>query len=243
MTTSTSASPSVSSGVQMLAQIANASQSPSLTLEFYAHGVIMRTATTAYPVDPDRIAKVLSGSIHETFSTGLLDENTLFVWQRGDKKIIISWRKPQMTGLWLEGSEDAIRIPLPGMVMKREYTRGGSVSYSFWAAKRRPSAKTPLYHCPLPNVHHSGSCWGSVSRPPEAVLESSNTDLDWQNWLGSPFGNHSVSGKSKAYQDDIRQLMLVLHKDKVKRYPVSDLIPSKIMLGDIVKRITEEKLY
>jgi len=57
------------------------SEQPSLSLDFYSYGVLMRKregdAVTEYAVDPAQVAVALAAKV--TFDTGLLSGDTLLV--------------------------------------------------------------------------------------------------------------------------------------------------------------------
>jgi hypothetical protein len=77
-------------------------------------------------------------------------------------------------------------------------------------------------------VFSSGSiCWGSVRRATDATLQGNSLAADWNMLLGSPFGDHAVSGKSKSHPQDIRQKLIDLERRKARVYPKSDLMPVK----------------
>jgi hypothetical protein len=105
-----------------------------------------------------------------------------------------------------------------------------------YAVKQRPTTlETALFHAPLPNVFNSGSiCWGTVQRVSDEALVGASLAEDWQQLLGSPFGNHAVSGKSRAHEDDIRKKLIALEAKKARRYPASDLIPARKTLVQII---------
>ncbi|MCD4687126.1 MAG: prokaryotic E2 ligase family D protein, partial [Anaerolineae bacterium] len=184
-------------------------EQPSLTLEFYSYGVLLRKrdgdAVTEYPVDPEQIALALAAKV--IFDTGLLTEETLLVRQDGVKRVVVEFRRAQKTGLFLEGSDAPLRVPLPPLLLIRTTTENKNPQYQVYAVKARPTKlDTPLFHAPLPNVFHSGSiCWGSVRRVEDAALQSNSLAADWITLLGSPFGDHGVSGKSTSHPHDIRQ--------------------------------------
>jgi PRTRC genetic system protein B len=186
---------------------------------------------TEYPVDPAQVASALAAKI--TFDTGLLDGNTLLVQQDGVKKTVAGYRPPQKTGLFFEGAETALRVPLPGLVMIRTTAVGRSPHYEVYAVKRRPeSLDVPLFHAPLPNVFNSGAiCWGTVPRLSETALASTSLSGDWTMLLGSPFGDHAVGGKSKRDPHDIRKLLISLEAKKTRTYPKGDLIPARKTLA------------
>jgi len=213
-------------------------EQPSLSLDFYSYGVLMRKregdAITEYAVDPAQVAVALAAKV--TFDTGLLSGDTLLVRQEGVKKIVVEYRKPQKTGVYLDGSETALRVPLPGLLMIRATSEDRNPTYAVYAVKRRPAAlEVGLYQAPLPNVFNSGSiCWGSVQRLSDEALSDASLAQDWAMLLGSPFGDHACSGKSRSHPNDIRQKLIELEQKAARRYPTADLIPAKKTLGQVL---------
>ena len=88
------------------------------------YGVLLRKregdAITEYPVDPGQIALALAAKV--TFDTGLLSEDTLLVRQDGVKRLVVEYRRPQKTGIYLEGSDAPLRVPLPPLLLIRTTT-------------------------------------------------------------------------------------------------------------------------
>lgn len=213
-------------------------EQPSLTLSFYSFGVMLRKTdgemTTEFPVDPAQVALALAAKV--MFDTGLLGGNTLLVRQDGVKRTVVEYRPPQKTGLFLDGSEVALRVPLPGLVMIRVTTDDKAPQYGVFAVKRRPETlDTPLFHAPIPNVFGSGSiCWGTVQRVTDAAMKGATLADDWIMLLGSSFGDHAVHGKSKRQPQDIRKLLIELEAKKARTYPKSDLIPFKKTLAQVL---------
>ncbi|MBN8640103.1 MAG: hypothetical protein J0M07_32625 [Anaerolineae bacterium] len=211
---------------------------PSLILSFYSYGVLLRKQegelVTEYPVDPAQIALALAAKV--TFDTGLLGGGTLLVRQNGVKRTVVAYRPPQKTGIFLDGSETALRVPLPGMILIRVTTDDKASQYGVFAVKRRPeSLDFPLFHAPIPNVFSSGSiCWGTVPRVEDAALRGSSLANDWTMLLGSAFGDHAVGGKSKRQPQDIRKLLIELEGKKATRYPTGDLLPVKKTLAQVL---------
>lgn len=211
---------------------------PTLTLAFYPFGIILHRqlddgGVTEYAVSPAQLAEALAVKVK--FETGLLSGNTLYIASEGVRKVIVEYRPPQRTALWLDGSETPLIIPLPGLVMGRVTTGNESPRYGVYAAKERPETlDVPLFHPPLPNtgMGNTGAiCWGNVRKVSSEALLQNRLDEDWKLLLGSTFTNHSVGGKSKRHHDDIRQQFIALEKRKARKYPVSDLIPVKLTLG------------
>jgi hypothetical protein len=213
-------------------------EAPSLILSFYSFGVMLRKTdgeqTTEYPVDPAQVALALAAKV--SFDTGLLGGDTLLVRQEGVKKTIVEYRPPGKTGLYLDGSEAPLRVPLPGLVMIRVTADDKAPVYGVYAVKRRPDTLAiPLFHAPLPNVFGSGAiCWGTVQRVTDTSLRSARLAQDWTMLLGSPFGDHAVGGKSKRQPQDIRKLLIDLESQQARRYPAGDLIPVRKTLAQVL---------
>ncbi|HUN10452.1 MAG TPA: hypothetical protein PLQ56_27880 [Aggregatilineales bacterium] len=213
-------------------------EQPSLILSVYSYGIMLRkqegTLVTEYPIDPAQLALALAAKV--TFDTGLLGGNTLLVRQDGVKKTVVEYRPPQKTGIFLDGSEAALRVPLPGLVLIRVTTEDKAPQYGVYAVKRRPeNLDIPLFHAPIPNVFGSGGiCWGTVPRVEDAALCRISLAADFMMLLGSAFGDHAVGGKSKCQPQDIRKLLIELEGKKATRYPTGDLIPVKKTLGQVL---------
>ena len=214
------------------------SEEPSLSLHFYSFGITLRKregdTVTEFAVDPAQAAVALAAKI--TFNTGLLTGDTVYIHMEGVSKTIVEYRKPQITAIFLEDADVPLRVPLPGLLMIRQTNGDQAVSYAIYAVKKRPTTlETELFHAPLPNVFNSGSiCWGTVQRVSDEALSGASLTEDWQQLLGSPFGNHAVSGKSRSHQDDIRQNFIALEAKKARRYPISDLIPARKTLAQAI---------
>lgn len=212
-------------------------EQPALQLSFYSFGVILRKVTNnggviEHPVDPQAISRALSDKT--CFSTGLLSDDILYVQQEGVKETIVSYRKRQRTGIWLEGMDEPLRIPLPDLILMRVTTDGKSPHYNLFAVKERLSSlNVPLFHAPLPNIYSSGNiCWGSVRRE-----QSQGTSLadDWESLLGTRFGNHSVHGKSRTHRHDVRKILIELNDNPRRRvYPKRDLLPADKTLAQLL---------
>jgi hypothetical protein len=213
-------------------------EQPSLILSFYSYGVMLHKCdgdkVSEFPVDPAQVALALSAKVR--FDTGILSENTLLVQQEGVKKIVVEYRPPQKTGLYLDGSETALRVPLPGLLLIRVTADDKNPQYGVYAVKKRPmTLDAPLYHAPLPNVFTTGNiCWGTVQRVTDAALYGTSLAEDWAVLLGSRFNDHGVGGKSKSHPMDIRQMLISLEGRKARAYPKSDLLPVKKTLAQVL---------
>ena len=219
-------------------------EQPHLTLNFYSYGILMRRrldtgGESEYAVSPEQLATALSAKVR--FETGLLAGNTLYLATEGIQKVVVEYRKPQKTALFLDGSETPVRVPLPGLVMLRVTTANDNPRYGVYAVKRRPTTlDASLFLAPLPNMDSRSVCWGTVKKvSPEALVNTSLSE-DWTSLLGSVFTNHGVNNKSKSHPNDIRRKFLEVEKAGSRRYPTGDLIPLDFSLDDILKKVQNE---
>ena len=136
----------------------------------------------------------------------------MLIRTEGVKKTVVEYRKGQKTGIYLEGSETALRIPLPPLLMIRTTSEDRNPTYAVYAVKRKPkSLDVELFNAPLPNVFNSAAiCWGTVQRVSDKALSGASLAEDWAMLLGSPFGDHACSGKSQSHRSDIRQKFIEL---------------------------------
>ena len=214
---------------------------PLMVITFYAYGILLRRAVegggeTEYPVSPAQLATALAAKVQ--FSTGILSGNTLYIGSEGVKQVVVEYRKPQKTALFMDGSETPLRVPLPGLVMIRVTTAHDDPRYGVYAVKKRPvSLDTELYLCPLPNTSRDGVCWGTVKKASADSLAGNDLAEDWRLLLGSVFTNHSVHGKSKSHPNDIRQKLIDLEQRQSRVYGTRDLIALDLKLSDVVERV------
>lgn len=190
-----------------------------------------------YPVHPDAIATALSAHLY--LETGVLATHTLYMRQDNSRTLVIDHRPRQKTALFLEGSDHALVIPLPDLLLIRFTHHDQSPDYRVYAVKGRPpSLEAELYHAPLPNIYPQGSvCWGSVPQVPSEALKSTTLTEDWARLLGSPFGTHAVQGKSKTFLTDIRHCYVTLEQKKAKVYPTKDLVKMGYTLQTMLERL------
>lgn len=214
------------------------SEQPSLSLDFYSYGCVLRKregeTVTEYPVDVQQVAMVLAAKVG--FDTGLLDGDTLMVRQDGVKRTVVGFRKRCKTGIWLDGSDEAMRVPLPDLLMIRTTTDSSTPTYQVYAVKARPtSLDAELFRCPLPNVFNSASvCWGTVQRVSDDTLSSASLAADWSMLLGSPFGDHACHCKSKSHPSDVRKMLIGLEARNARVYPRRDLIAAGKILAKAI---------
>lgn len=171
-----------------------------------------------------------------SFSTGLILPNTICITSEGTLRTVVEYRPPQKTALWLEGSEDALHVPLPGLLMIRTANADRNPEYQIHAVAERPTTMdAALYRVPLPNIDHGGGvCWGTVTKVKPKKVNPNHLVEDWSQLLDTPFGNHSVNGKSATYTTDIRKLLIALDKRRARAFPKKELVPEKRTLGKVL---------
>jgi len=188
--------------------------------------------TAGITCDPASIARALMSKTR--FTTGFIPDDIIYHEVVGVKQTVVGYRKQQKTGIWLEGKEEALRVPLPHLILIRTTRESKQADYKLFACAKRPESLTDtLYHAPLPNVFSSGGiCWGSVSR---SKTDSISLKADWEALLGSRFGNHACGGKCKSHPDDIRKMLLELNENQRRRvYPKRELVAAKTTLAKIL---------
>lgn len=200
------------------------------------HRIFDDGSETEYPIDPAQLATALAAQVE--LNTGLLSGNTIYIATQGIKRLVVEYRPPQKTGIFLDGSENAARVPMPGLLLFRS-SNGLTANYRLYAVKKRPDKMdTPLFEAPFPNIYIGGNiCWGSVKQASNAGLASNSLNEDWTLLLGSSFGNHGCNGRSKSHPKDIRQKYADMEKRKTRTYPTTDLIRSKKTLQDAIKEM------
>lgn len=213
-----------------------------LVLSFYSFGALLRKRTkngvVEYPVDPSEIGENLAPKI--ALNTGILDPNTVLVHQVGSRRLVVGFRPPQWSGLFVDGTDEPLRVPLPGLLMIRLVKDATQPSYRVYAIKTRPrTLQARLYNAPLPNVYADGGiCWGNVKRVSAEAVRSPSLQADWAMLLGSRFNDHVVDGKSSKYPEDIRKLFIALEQGGRKVYPITDLVgASRFTLGQAISNM------
>jgi hypothetical protein len=73
-----------------------------------------------------------------------------------------------------------------------------------------------------------------VTKVKPQALAGNDLAEDWAQLLGTPFGNHSVHGKCRSHDHDIRRLYIELEKLKARVYPKKELVPEKRTLASVI---------
>jgi hypothetical protein len=122
-------------------------------------------------------------------------------------------------------------VPLPPVVWCSH-----ARDYAVWALLDPFGPEARLAHVPLPNVHAGfgmghNICWGA-NQPLEATPTGSVRA--WQMFIRTPFNDHLIDHKSNAHPRDVR--LALMAAASAERYPLDDLFPLGITLGQAVSR-------
>jgi hypothetical protein len=155
---------------------------------------------------------------------GASKQGKWFVYSAPVQKVTISFDGEGGTGV-----PETIKIPLPRTVLF-----GIGAEYYLWALKGERFDRNAVAHAaPFPNIHSQGKiCWGA-STPPRADPEKARQV--WELFFSTPFNNHLIDHKSKAFPDDVRpQLRALAGK---REYPVGDLAMTGTPIGTLIDHI------
>ncbi|MBA3822497.1 MAG: hypothetical protein H0X24_01180 [Ktedonobacterales bacterium] len=169
------------------------------------------------------VAVLREAMLEEPQDSGWMPSGLARFGSQGDTSWFVRWLPPSRVELLLEldahTPPKVFTVPLPGLVVC-----GAGRRYAVWAITASlfaPAARA--YHAPLPNLGLDGEiCYGSVTVPSVAW---DTIERSWQQFITSPFNDHLVQNRSKAYPTDIRRHLVHLAKRRAARYPVSDLRP------------------
>ncbi len=186
-------------------------------------------------------AAVRTAFAHETIDTGWLPANVRR-WGVGRLgEWLLMTHRPQrypFTFTTDQGNESiALLVAMPALAFF-----GYGQKYYLWAfTDRELSANSPLFTAPLPNIEGNGAiCFGQNALPQASTKTIGDA---WNLFLTSPFSNHSVNGKSKAFPEDVRKQLEKLSQANGRRYPLRDLVPlretASQMIDGIVRGIRE----
>lgn len=155
--------------------------------------------------------------------------DTLLVKSRST---IVWYRKPAITKLRFQSvdGEATVNAALPGLIMIASASKPLRV-FAF-KGKGRPTADTPMYFTPLPNMYSSGSfCSGNVQVP--SVIVTSNIP-SWESFVLDTVNTH-VGGvttfKGCETMEQYIEQFKELESKGVKSFPAAKLVPVKSYEG------------
>jgi PRTRC genetic system protein B len=178
-------------------------------------------------ISPLALAQALAG-VEAT--TGILPHDTIFCHYSGHEYYLAIYLPPERHSLHLDGEEQSLEIPLPPLVFV-----GRALTYRVFALADDgwPGERTPLYRAPFPNVFPDGLiCAGSVRFPgchPNTIHQAAALFLE------SHFNRDLAGGKSQTHPKGVIALWQELVEKSADVYPLEDLVPVGIALGELLK--------
>lgn len=181
---------------------------------------------TAYEIDPIDLAASFGG---QPITTGWLPRGALHYTRGGNKEnitIVIPAHQRKLTYSKNDKLNTAT-IPLPTLVFQGHHN-----NHRVWATKNDwPGPNEQLFRAPLSNVSGEGYiCTGDVPFPlasKETIWAAANLFLD------STFNSHYNSNKSARFPTDALLSWEFLRGEQ--EFPLSDLVPTEITVGDILQ--------
>ncbi len=192
-----------------------------------------QAGATAYKfVSP---AAVRTAFAHETIDTGWLPSHVRR-WGMGRQGewLLITYppRRYSFAFTTNQGDETStLALPMPALAFF-----GYGQKYYLWAFRDRElNANSHLFTAPLPNIEGNGAiCFGQNVLPPASAKTLGEA---WNLFLASPFSNHSVNGKSRAFPEDVRKQLETLAQASRRRYPLRDLVPLRETASQMIDGI------
>ncbi len=192
-----------------------------------------QAGATAYKfVSP---AAVRTAFAHEAIDTGWLPSNVRR-WGMGrlGEWLLMTHRPKQYSFTFTtdQGNEIVtLQVAMPALAFF-----GYSQKHYLWAfTDRALNANSPLFAAPLPNIEGNGAiCFGANVLPRASTKTIGEA---WDLFLTSPFSNHSVNGKSKAFPEDVRKQLETMAQANRRRYPLRDLVPLRETASQMIDGI------
>ncbi len=171
--------------------------------------------------------------------TGWLDRRVLRYREATDGNAMLSYLPAKVRTITVEFSNrtEALTIPLPTLVLL-----GKGKDYYLWAAATSNiGPNTTLAVAPLPNIgsRMSGKiCFGRNEVP---EVHPSTLEAVWRLIFDAPFNHDSVNDKCASEPADVRNLLARLHRGKLKKFPLYELLVSSTTIEDAWATIVEER--
>lgn len=130
---------------------------------------------------------------------------------------------------------ETLTLPLPTLVLL-----GKGKDYYLWAAPTsKVTRNTPIAVAPLPNVGSSKICFGKNEVP---ETHPSTIGTVWKLIFDAPFNGDHATGRCQT-EHDVRDLLVKLAADKVKKFPTTQLLISSSTVEDAWVSVVERSRY
>ncbi|QYO65385.1 hypothetical protein [Leptolyngbya sp. 7M] len=171
--------------------------------------------------------------------TGWLDRRLLRYREAVDGNAILSYLpagKRNITVAFSDGVVKNIAVPLPTLILL-----GKGRDYYLWATSAMNiSEKTRLAAAPLPNIGAGKICFGKNEVP---KTHPSTLQRVWNLIFDAPFNGDHTSNRCQTEPRDVRDLLIKLAADKVKKFPTPQLITSHNTIANAWESIVEQRRY
>lgn len=171
--------------------------------------------------------------------TGWLGKRVLRYREAPEGNAILSYESAairKITVFFTDKGLVELAVPIPALILLGK----GSEYYLWAAASTQITANTNLAVAPLPNIGSGKICFGKNVVP---ETHPSNLSEVWKLIFDTPFNADHTSERCHSEPDDIRDLLLKLAADKVKKFPKSELILSTTTVEDAWETIVDQRRY
>ena len=170
--------------------------------------------------------------------TGWIDRRVLRYREAIDGNAILSYLPAGVRTITVAFPGDrteTLVLPLPTLILL-----GKGKDYYLWAGgTSKVTRNTRLAVAPLPNIGSGKVCFGKNDVPD---THPSTLPAIWKLVFDAPFNGDHSSGRCQS-EGDVRDLLAKLAKDKVKKFPTTQLITSSSTLEDAWETIVERTRY
>lgn len=169
--------------------------------------------------------------------TGWLTRRILRYREEPEGNSFLAYEPAGIRRIFIEtgnGEVREVKLPLPALILL-----GHGKEYYLWAAKekRKITQNTFLAEAPFPNI--SGEFSGKVcfGRNDVPTATADTVNRVWDLIFNAPFNGDHINGKCVTAPKDVRKLLLDISFSGKKSFPASELLISRMTVGDVWDRI------
>lgn len=192
--------------------------------------------TSIKALSSDQVARAFR---HVHADTGWLGRRVLRYREAPEGNAIISYEPPSVRNIYvaLPGGElERLAVPLPTLILL-----GKAREYYLWATSATSiSPKTRLAVAPLPNIGSGKICFGKNEVP---ETHPSTLSSVWKLIFETPFNGDHSGNRCQTEPDDVRNLLIKLAADKVRKFPSTQLITSSTTIEGAWETLVEQRRY
>lgn len=171
--------------------------------------------------------------------TGWLGRKVLRYREASEGNAIIAYEPAGVRSIFVAISSGEIvrlEVPLPTLILL-----GKGTDYYLWAATSgHVAAKTKLSVAPLPNMGSGKICFGKNEVP---EVHPSSLSAVWKLIFETPFNGDHAGNRCRTEPDDVRNLLVKLAADKVRKFPTPQLITSTTTVEVAWQTLVEQRRY